>query len=312
MRVAPWDAPGDEAASVEPEAGGRRLNAMRSWLVSGVHVFVVDPRRRFGRHGSTRELLVVERSGRHEASERWQPLTAALHRHTVRDGLARLSAAERRIITLAYLEGRTNREIASMLSVSVSTVRRRLLVALEHLDTYLRRSGAWLAAFALAALAYANSQLARGARWAAGPAAGDRAHLMAATLAVGALGVGAIGFVALSRPAAPNTPAPTASGPILHVTTRVPSLPSGPLTVGAPMLPNAAAAGSGGETKSASNGAHTESVASNGAHTESVAPTRGCHGNPTNAPPQVPVGSPSHHPTGPPVTHPGPGGCKAL
>src|SRR4029077_2250735 len=140
MRVAPWDAPGDEAVSVESEEGGR-LNAMRSWLVSGIHVFVVDPRRRFGRHGRTRELLVVERPAQHEASERWQTLAAALQRQTVRDGLARLGAAERRSITLASLEGRTNREIAAMLEVSVSTVRRRLLLALEHLDTFLRRSG---------------------------------------------------------------------------------------------------------------------------------------------------------------------------
>lgn len=301
MRVAPWDAPGEEAASVEPEAGGRRLNAMRSWLVSGAHLFVVDPRRRFGRHGSTRELLVVERSGRHEASERWQPLTAALDRHTVQDGLARLSAAERRIITFAYMEGRTNREIASMLGVSVSTVRRRLLVALEHLDTYLRRSGAWLAALSLVALAYANAQLARGTRWAGSPT-GDRAQMLAATLAVGALGAAAIGFVALSRPATPNAPSPTAIRPIGRMPTGLRSLPSGPLTVAAAMLPNPAAAASGGKTKTASNGAHTESVA----------PTGGCDGNPTNAPPQVPVGSPSHHPTGPPVTHPGPGGCPAL
>src|SRR4029077_20973911 len=133
MRVAPWDAPGDEAVSVESEEGGR-MNAMRSWLVSGVHVFVVDPRGRFGRHGRTRELLVVERPTHHESSERWQTLAAALHRHTVRDRLAQLSAAERRVITLAYLEGQTNREIAAMLGVSVSTVRRRLMVALEHLD----------------------------------------------------------------------------------------------------------------------------------------------------------------------------------
>jgi DNA-binding CsgD family transcriptional regulator len=184
MRVAPWDAP-DEGVSVETEAGGPRLNAMRSWLVSGVHMFVVDPRRRFGRHGHTRELLVVERPVQHEGSERWQTLAAALHRHTVRDGLAQLSAAERRIITLAYLEGHTNREIAAMLGVSVSTVRRRLLGALEHLDTFLRRSGAWLAALALAALAYLNGQAARGARWAASPVAGDKAHLVAATLAIG-------------------------------------------------------------------------------------------------------------------------------
>lgn len=303
MRVAPWDAPGDEAASIETESGGRRLNAMRSWLVSGVHVFVVDPRRRFGRHGRTRELLVVEQPAQHESSERWQTLAAALQRHTVRDGLARLSAAERQIITLAYLEGHSNREIAAMLGVSVSTVRRRLLLSLEHLDTFLRRSGAWLAALALAALAYVNGHLARGARWATSPAATDRAHLVAATLAVGALGVAAVGFVALNKPAAPSVHSPTAVRPVVHLTTGVPSLPAGPLTVSA-ALPPITAAGGHGAAKIASN----LSTADSG----STGPSRGCHGNPTSAPPQHPVGPPSQHPTGPPVIHPGPGGCKAL
>src|SRR5439155_21782048 len=36
---------------------------------------------------------------------------------------------------------------------------------------------------------------------------------------------------------------------------------------------------------------------------------QGCHGNPTSAPPPVPVGSPTGHPTGAPVTHPTAGGC---
>jgi hypothetical protein len=300
MRVAPWDAPGDEAPSVEPEAGGR-LNAMRSWLVSGVHVFVVDPRRRFGRHGRTRELLVVERPTQHEASERWQTLAAALHRHTVRDGLARLSAAERRIITLAYLEGRTNREIAAMLGVSLSTVRRRLMVALEHLDTFLKRSGAWIAALALAALAYMNGQLARGARWAGSPVAGDRAHLVAATLAVGALSVAAVGFVALNRPATPGAHSPTAVRPIVHVTTGIPSIATGPLTVAAAVLP-IATVGAPAVTKASSSGTDPESAP----------PARSCNGKPTNAPPQTPVGPRPDHATGPPVTHPGPGGCRAL
>jgi DNA-binding Lrp family transcriptional regulator len=293
VRVVPWDGPAEEVESVEPVNGISRPNAMRSWLVSGVHLFLVDPRRRFGSHGRTRELLVVEQPVRHDASERWQTLAAALHRHTVRDGLDRLSAAERRIITLAYLEGRTNREIASMLGVSVSTVRRRLQVALEHLDIFLRRTGAWLAALALAALAYLNGQMARGARWANSPV-GDRAHLVAATLTLGALGVAVVGFVALPKHAAPNAGSATAISPNFHVTTGVPSLPSGPLTVAANVVPDTAA-GVIVATKAGSNGGGPS--------------TSGCQGNPTNAPPPLPVASHDHHPTGPPVTHPGPGGC---
>ena len=272
---------------------------MRSWLVSGVHLFLVDPRRRFGSHGRTRELLVVEQPVRHEASERWQTLAAALHRHTVRDGLDRLNAAERRVITLAYLEGRTNREIAAMLGVSVSTVRRRLHVALEHLDIFLRRSGAWLAALALAGLAYLNGQMARGARWAGSPVA-DRTQLVATALTVGVLGVAVVGFVALPRPAAPNAGSATAIAPNFHVTIGGPSLPSGPLTVAANVVPSAAGVIVG------------TNAGSNHGNTQTGAATNGCQGNPTNAPPSLPIASPDHHPTAAPVTHPGPGGCTAL
>jgi hypothetical protein len=288
-----------------------RPNAMRSWLVSGVHLFLVDPRRRFGSHGRTRELLVVEQPVRHEASERWQTLAAALHRHTVRDGLDRLSAAERRIITLAYLEGRTNREIAAMLGVSMSTVRRRLQVAVEHLDIFLRRSGAWLAALALAALTYLNGQMARGARW-AGSSVGDRTHLAAATLAVGALGVAVVGFVALPQHAAPNAGSPTAVAPNFHLTTGVPSLPSGPLTVAAEVVPDTAP-GVIVAKNAGSNSGNTQSDGkTSDGKTSDGKTSNGCHGNPTNAPPPTPVGPRGQHPTGPPVTHPGPGDCRAA
>jgi sigma-70-like protein len=289
MRVVPWDGPGDEAGG-EPEIDSGRLNAMRSWLVSGVHLFVVDPRRRFGSHGRARELLVVERPTRQEASERWQTLAAALERHTVRDGLAQLSPNERRVITLAYLEGHTNREIAALLGVSVSTVRRRLLTALEHLDTYLRRSGAWLAALILAALAFANGRLARSGRWFANPAATDKVHVLAATLAVGVLGAAAVGYVALSVPAAPGAPPRTAiKAPMAGIAAPAPSLPSGPLSSAGSLLPSG----------------HASIVA----EVQSSASANGCHGNPTSGPPAQPVASPTHHPTGPPITHPSAGGC---
>src|SRR6266576_5212289 len=103
-----------------PEARGP-MDPMRSWLVSGIHLFVVDPRRRFGGHGRSKELLVIgDREGQN-ASDHLHRLAAALHRHTVRGGLERLNPEERHLITLAYLEGRTNRQIANAMGVSVST-----------------------------------------------------------------------------------------------------------------------------------------------------------------------------------------------
>jgi len=300
MKVVPWDGPADDAGSTEPEVGSGGLNAMRSWLVSGVHLFVVDPRRRFGSHGRTRELLVVEQPARHEASERWQTLAAALHRHTVRDGLARLSAKERQIITLAYLEGHTNREIAAMLGVSVSTVRRRLWVALEHLDTYLRRSGAWLAALLLAALAYANGRLARSGRWISEGSATDRAHLVAAALAVGVLSAGAVGYVALSGPGTHAQVRTATRPPTISLTTPAAWRSNGPVTEAGSLAPGAGAGAGSASTKVVTAG------------DQGLNATNGCHGNPTSAAPPLPVGPRGSHPDGAPVTHPSAGGCKAL
>src|SRR5260370_15934754 len=114
---------------------------MRSWLARGVQL--VDRRRRSGSHGRAREMLVAEQPATQNGSERWQALAAALHRHTVRGGLSELGPDQRRVITLAYLEGRTNREIAAMLGVSVTTVRRRLWIALGLLEAYLGPTGGW-------------------------------------------------------------------------------------------------------------------------------------------------------------------------
>ncbi|HEY8737699.1 MAG TPA: hypothetical protein VIO62_11740, partial [Candidatus Dormibacteraeota bacterium] len=46
-----------EAPEEGPERDYGRLDAVRSWLASGHHIFGVDPRRRRGHHGHARQLL---------------------------------------------------------------------------------------------------------------------------------------------------------------------------------------------------------------------------------------------------------------
>src|SRR4029077_14045733 len=99
------------------------MGCVCSWLSTGMHTFAIDPRRRRGHHGRARKLLADDRSTGSSTSGTWQALGSALDRHTVRSGMTELSPDERKVITLAYLEGRTNREIAAILGVSVSTVR---------------------------------------------------------------------------------------------------------------------------------------------------------------------------------------------
>ena len=214
------------------------IDAMRSWLVSGVHF--VDPRRRFGSHGRARELLVPDPRATQNVSERWQALAAALHRHTVRGGLSELRPDERHVITLAYLEGRTNREIATLLGVSVATVQRRLLFALGRLEAYIGRSGVWLSAFLLVAAAYLMRPGAYAVRWVNTAATSpERAHRIATTLTAGAMSAAVLGAVAFtSDSAVPGraprnatqhavTPVSVAAAPVASISSKI----SAPLSV---------------------------------------------------------------------------------
>src|SRR5205085_3782031 len=126
---------------------------MRAWLVQGTRRFAVDPRRRLGRHGEARRMLASDEEPAAGPDGGWRGLVSALQRHTVHGELAQLSKEDRQILSLAYLGGHTNREIAAMLHVSVSTVRRRLSAALAHLEESMRRAGAWVSSLALLGLA---------------------------------------------------------------------------------------------------------------------------------------------------------------
>jgi RNA polymerase sigma factor (sigma-70 family) len=300
-----------ETSSSENEPEARRpMDPMRSWLVSGIHLFVVDPRRRFGGHGHSKELLVIgDREGQ-GASDHLHRLAAALQRHTLRGGLERLNPEERRLITLAYLEGRTNRQIATVMGVSVSTVRRRLGAALERLDAYISRSGAWLSALVVLAASYATVHAARLGRSAAGfvgPA--ERAQKLAATLTAGAMTMAAIGMLGVtSDSATPEKSAPTATSPFV-----VPTIASTQQVGSGPDRPQAVVPAQDPTFAVKTRGDSADPVATVAAPppTDAHHSNNGCGGNPTSAPPPVPVGSADSHPSGAPVTHPTAGGCRA-
>ncbi len=204
MGAASWERPGkdqdqrhgagdaaDSMASADPLPN----DAMRSWLARGIHTFGIDPRRLGGR-GHARRVLGEDRPSAVAAAGAWRGLASALQRHTLHNALTRLSAAERQVVTLAYLEGRTNRQIAATLGVSVSTVRRRLWLGLEHLDESVRRTGTWVSSILLLGLVYVLDRSARLGRFANQTGASDWTHRLAATVAVGAVSVAGISLLA--------------------------------------------------------------------------------------------------------------------
>lgn len=258
----------------EPPVEQQTTGAMRSWLVHGPRKFAIDQRRRFGSHGQSRRLLGADGKNGIGANGSWQNLVAALQRQAVHDALAQLRKPDRQILTLAYLRGHTNREIAAILGVSLSTVSRRLTAALARLDEYVRKAGLWVVSIALLGLAYLRS-----VRW-----PGGMTTAATSTAAVVAFGLVALG-PASSEARQSATPA------TIQATGAAPDAP------GITLISHAHPAGTGLQVHSA--GAPPDER-----------PDNGCNGNPTSAPPTVPVGPRAGHPEGPPVTNPAHGGCR--
>jgi hypothetical protein len=276
------------------------IDAMRSWLVHGVQM--VDRRRRFGSHGRARELLVADQPATQNGTERWQALAAALHRHTIRGGLSELGPDQRRVITLAYLEGRTNREIATLLGVSVTTVRRRLWIALGLLEAYIARTGVWMSALVLVAATSALRPATRVGHWVTTAAGStDRAQRVATTLTAGAMSAAVLGIVAFTSDSPAPQKSPGAPQSVTQTSIAAPSLASIDSQTSQP--PSVQAATVVASTSAPATTPVSEATAPDGDRHHN----NGCGGNPTSAPPPVPVES---HGTGSPVTHPDAGGCR--
>lgn len=277
--------------------GHDALDSVRSWLASGAQL--VDRRRRFGRHGRTRKLLVVDPAARPNASDGWHSTTSALQRHTVGGALSELDPQHRRVITLAYLEGQSNRQIAATLGVSVTTARRRLWKALERLEMYVSAAGAWLAALLVGFSVYVLSRLAKLTESA------DTAQRVAATVTVGVLAAAAVGVVTVipstsaPRHASPKAAAPVAPG--LHVIFPLASIIA---PQGIVQTPDQLVRGDVKKGEADVSKPDPTVIAGGGS-------SNGCHGNVTGAPAPVPVGPRGAGRHGPPVNPPK-GGCKNL
>lgn len=281
-------------------------DAMRSWLVRGIHPFAVAARRSGARRNASRVLGDDQRM----ASDRnggWRELASALQRHTLHNALIHLDPQERHIVTMAYLQGRTNRQIAALLGVSVSTVSRRLSHALDHLDDYVRRTRGWITATVLVGLGYLGARAGRAAN---GASASEWTHRVAATVAVGTVAVVSVGLVATSPDSAVSRQAPASSGLKVVVApwdlTRLPLVKVGPLGT-TPDTSTAATTSTSTTATAVTVAATTTTKASAGQPVQvSLAggSNQGCHGRPTDVD-TVAV----DHPEGP-VVHLKPGGCQ--
>jgi hypothetical protein len=254
---------------------------------------LADPRRRFGRHADARRFL-AEDGGQAASPGVWAGLLTALRYHSIQDSLASLAAWEREVLHLAFVEGRTNREIAAILSISRSTVRRRIVLGLAALDEQLRRVGTKASAVLLLLLASALARARFAGRLVGSLRATPAGNVILTTAAGAAAGAMVFGAIVANQGTAAGEHAATPS--FTHVTA------GAPLALSAPVPEDST--GSGGPSEVT----HGKTTGTSTGATGTLDP--GCDGKPTNAPATTPVGPRTANGQGlSPVTHPAAGGC---
>jgi hypothetical protein len=261
-----------------------------------------DPRRRRGRHAEARRLLAQDGGPASALPGVWTGLLTALRRHTIQSSLAALDEGQRHLLRMAYVEGRSNREIAATLSVSASTARRRISAALARVEEQLRRTGTLVSTILLALLAFPAGRarvIGRSIDAFRATPAGNAVLVAGAGVAATAVVVGA---VLTSQGTAAGDRA--SSGPLTNVTTRA-AMGLVPL---AQLLPPTDTISTSTAPPGHATGSDGAAAGPSGKVSGSLDP--GCDGNPTSAAPVIPVGPRGKHPTTvAPVTHPAAGGC---
>jgi RNA polymerase sigma-70 factor (ECF subfamily) len=126
------------AAAFDPKRG-----SPRTWLLTMVRNRAIDKLRgRSSRSAREIDIDTVEPAPAEPgASDPWNEVAFAAEQRAVRDALARLPVEQRQAVELAYFGGYSQREIAEMTKVPLSTVKGRMRLALEKLHSYLEGKG---------------------------------------------------------------------------------------------------------------------------------------------------------------------------
>ena len=123
------------AAGFDPKRG-----SLRTWLITAVRNRSIDYLRGRSAHERQEQELMPELTESH-ASDPWREVSLALERMAVRQAVGNLPPEQRQTVQLAYFGGYSQREIADMTKVPLSTVKGRMRLALEKLSSYLQGRG---------------------------------------------------------------------------------------------------------------------------------------------------------------------------
>jgi RNA polymerase sigma-70 factor, ECF subfamily len=118
-----------------------RRGSLRTWLLTSVRNRSIDFLR--GRGAHERQELELQPALAEDAprSDPWREVSLSLERSAVREAMSNLPADQRQAVELAYFGGYSQREIADMTRVPLSTVKGRMRLALEKLSSYLQGKG---------------------------------------------------------------------------------------------------------------------------------------------------------------------------
>jgi RNA polymerase sigma-70 factor, ECF subfamily len=112
--------------------------SLRAWLLMAVRNRSID----YLRGRGARERQATEIPDHLEAlgqgSDPWREVAESIERQAIRQAVDSLPLEQKQAVELAFYAGYTQREIAEMTRVPLSTVKGRMRLALEKLHTYLQ------------------------------------------------------------------------------------------------------------------------------------------------------------------------------
>jgi RNA polymerase sigma-70 factor (ECF subfamily) len=117
------------------------LGSLRAWLLTAVRNRSIDYLRGRGARERQEQALLPEMPEGTPRSDPWREVALSLERTAVREALASLPPEQRQAVELAYFGGYSQREIAEMTRVPLTTVKGRMRLALEKLSSYLQGRG---------------------------------------------------------------------------------------------------------------------------------------------------------------------------
>jgi RNA polymerase sigma-70 factor (ECF subfamily) len=126
----------NHAASFDVSRG-----SLRTWLLASVRNRSIDYLRGRGAHERQELELQPAITEAGLRDDPWREVSLSLERSAVREAMGSLPVEQRQAVELAYFAGYSQREIADMTRVPLGTVKGRMRLALEKLNSYLQGRG---------------------------------------------------------------------------------------------------------------------------------------------------------------------------